>query len=88
MNTQKTSEKILFSVLMALGMSFFMAAAMVIVKVGFTPAFLKTFFQEWALGFVISVLPSFLLPILITKILGKFRKKGLLNKGINSAFGQ
>lgn len=75
MNTQKPSERILFSVLMALGMSFFMAAAMVIIKVGFTPALLKVFFQEWALGFVISVLPSFFLPKFISKLLSKFRKE-------------
>lgn len=61
-------KPIVFSLLMALGMSFFMSLVMVIVKVGITPQFIQILLSEWLLGFVISILPSFFLPKIINKL--------------------
>ena len=75
MRIPRKYHSFLFSVLMALGMSFFMACAMLIIKAGFVPHFFRLLMEEWALGFAISLLPSLFLPPIIRKILGKFTRE-------------
>lgn len=72
MKQLKKFEPILFGVLMAAGMSFIMSLAMMLIKAGIPPNFLKVFLGEWALGFAVSLLPSLFLPPLISKLLSKW----------------
>lgn len=72
MKINKKYEPLLFSVFMALGMSFFMSFFMLLIKMGIKPSFFKALISEWALGFAISLIPSFILPPLISKILKNF----------------
>ena len=64
-------RQIISGVLMALGMSFIMGLSMLLIKAGVRPGFFGMLMKEWALGFIISLLPSFVLPILINRLLGR-----------------
>ncbi len=72
MNNKK--EKLIFALLMALGMSFFMSLTMVIKNVGINPQFFIILLKEWGFSFLVSILPSIFLPVLINKLLGKNNK--------------
>lgn len=74
MKTNAKVRPILFSLLMALGMSFFMGVAMVIIKVGIKPQFLQMVLSEWLIGFAIAIIPSFILPPVIDKMLNRILK--------------
>lgn len=75
MKISKKQAPLVFSVLMALSMSLVMSFFMLLIKAGIRPGFLQMLLKDWALGFVVALLPSFLLPKLINRLMRKFIKE-------------
>ena len=71
MKIDKKYENMLFGIFMAAGMSLFMSTAMLIKNMGITPSFFSILIREWAFGFLISLVPSILLPPFISKLISK-----------------
>jgi hypothetical protein len=49
-----------------------MSFAMALINVGVRPGFLKAWFQGWAIGFIVSLPFSFIVPPLIQKIMARY----------------
>lgn len=71
MKIKKKYTMITFSLLMGLGMSFFMSFVMTAVNVGFPPVFVQLWMKSWAVGFLASLPAALTLPPLIHKFLAR-----------------
>lgn len=69
MKINKKYKMLMFSLLMGLGMSFFMSFVMTAVNIGFPPVFVQLWMKSWGVGFVASLPAALTLPPLIHKFL-------------------
>ncbi|AQS53609.1 hypothetical protein BW727_101242 [Jeotgalibaca dankookensis] len=70
----KEHRMIVFSLLMGVGMSFFMSFVMTVVNAGFPPMFFQIWMRSWLVGFFASLIPALGLPPLINKFLDLITK--------------